>query len=798
MLLRDGRRAAGLTQQELAARAGVGVRTVRELERGRATRPQRSTVELLADALGLAGPARDRFIAASRGWTAAPAGAEDAPARTVALPPPIALVGRDDALREVAELLSVADVVTLVGLAGVGKTGLALSVAHRVAARFPGGVAGVAISDVSEEPDVLATVAAVFGVGRAADLPDRCAGRATLLLLDGADRSARAATAAAGWLRSRVPTLRVLVTSRHPIEVPGAVEYPVPPLEVPPPGTPGDLETVAAFPAAALFLERLRHVRRHQVDPSEAPVLADLVRRLGGLPLALELAAARGRVLELSEILDRYGNRVLDLGEVRPDGQAAGQTLRDAVAASYRLLDPAAQAALYRLSTFNARWSVELAEAVLSDEDIPRVDIEALLDRLVGLGLVSVRAGGPLRFRLLDVVHDFAVEQCAAAGQLGPARDRHAEVFADLAERAAQEMAGGGLPAAVSRLDHLASDLRAALEHAGVNRPHTALRLAAALPRWWRFRGRDREGRDQLRRLLDDPRTADADPAGRAAAQVGVAMLAAEHGDGAAELATAQAALDTYVRIGDVTGELAARSCLCVLWQAVGGYEESRRHGEAIRDLASRTGRVRELAIAENNLTWHDIRVGNLAAAAGRLSRAARLAIQAGDFRLQALMQANLAEVARLDGRFTVAVNTGRRALAQLADMGDPGHQVRVLGTIGKALAQAGRLPEADAVLAELPDAGGVGFGARALLGGYLALARHESDAAELFEAAAEALAGQHDVRDVVEALVGMVAATEDPGQREKVMAHLATLREAFALLPAEWALLAEAGVALD
>src|SRR5439155_6788085 len=150
-------------------------------------------------------------------------------------------------------------------------------------------------------------------------------------------------------------------------------------------------------------------------------------------------------------------------------------------------------------------------------------------------------------------------EQCAAAGELGPARDRHAEVFADLVGRAAQDMAGGGLPAAVSQLDHLASDLRAALEHATVNRPHTALRLAAALPRWWRFRGRDREGRDQLRRLLDDPRTADADPAVRAAAQVGVAMLAAEHGDGAAELGTAQAALETYERIGDVTGELAAR-----------------------------------------------------------------------------------------------------------------------------------------------------------------------------------------------------------------------------------------------
>src|SRR5262249_24256024 len=154
-VLRAHRRAAGLTQQELAARAGVGVRTVRELERGRATRPQRGTVELLADALGLTATARTRFMEAAGGPLLDAAADPTTPAianrtpRTIALPPPLPLVGRDDDLRDVCGLVASGDIVLLVGLGGVGKTCLALSVVHQVAGRFPGGVAGIFVSDVS-------------------------------------------------------------------------------------------------------------------------------------------------------------------------------------------------------------------------------------------------------------------------------------------------------------------------------------------------------------------------------------------------------------------------------------------------------------------------------------------------------------------------------------------------------------------------------------------------------------------------------------------------------------------------
>jgi predicted ATPase/transcriptional regulator with XRE-family HTH domain len=791
-VLRAHRRAAGLTQQELAGRAGVGVRTVRELERGRATRPQRGTVELLADALGLTGTGRTRFVEAARGRlldAAEPRAASRVPP-TIALPPPLPLVGRDDDLREVAGLVAACDVVLLVGLAGVGKTCLAIAVAHHVADRFPGGVAGIFVSDVSGPDDILASAASVFGVARAAHLTERCAGRPTLLLVDGVERAPEAAATALAWLRANAPGLRLVATSRHPVDLPGIVAWPVTPLDVPPrAGTSvpaPDLAMLSAYPAISLFLERLRQVRRHPVEPAELPVLGELVRRLGGLPLAIELAAARGRVLELHEILDRYGHRMLDLGEPRPDGQ----TLRGAVAASYRLLDSTEQSALERLAAFAGRWSVGLAEELLGGLV---GDVEAVLDRLVGLGLVSVRAAGPLRFRLLDVVRDFAIERCAEAGHLASVRTRHARVFADLAVRTAPDLAGPTMSTAVSLLDHLQSDLGGALQHAADAEPATALRLAGALTRWWRFRGRDREGRVWLRGLLADPRNAEADERARAWAELGAATLAIEHGEGVAELAAARLALGTFARLGDVSGELAAHSCLSMLWQAVGGIDDARRHGEALLALATRSGRAREIVVAHNNLTWHEIRVGELGAAARRLEAVVGLAAEVDDTRLTALALANLAEVARLDRRYAVAVGTARRAVALLADVGDPGHRVRVLGTVGLALAEAGELAEAEAIRAALAEAGQAADGYLALIGGYLARARGErAQAAKLFEAAAASLLGHHDSRDVLEALVGVAASTDDPAARGSVLAQVEELcrRGGLTLLPRDLAML--------
>jgi predicted ATPase/transcriptional regulator with XRE-family HTH domain len=832
-LLRRWRRAAGLTQADLAERAGVGVRTVRDLERGRSSRPQRTTVELLASALGLAGPERTDFTAAARGAsTVEPArlagGAATVGRRrpaSLGLPAPGELIGRDRDVAELADMLIGADghvpgVVSLVGLAGAGKSVLALAVAQRVAGEHAGGVAGIVVTDVSSASDVLSAVATVFGVGRAPDLARRLADAPALLLVDAVERSPGAVAEALHQLTVTAPTLRILATGRHPVGLPRERVWPVAPLELPPADAPVELSAVSRFPAVALFLARLRQVRREPPRPDEVGALVRLVRRLGGLPLAIELAAARGRILDLNEILDRYGDRLLDLAHPPATREAVAVTLRDAVAASYRLLEPDERAALRRLSAFRNRWSVELAEAILLDESgqSAGADPVQLLDRLLALGLLSSRGTGPSRFRLLDVVRDFAAERAAVNDELTAVRRRHAVIFARLAARTAPELVGPNLTAAVSRLDEVTNDLWAALAHAANDDPHTALSLAASLSRWWRFRGRDVAGRQWLRRLLDDPRTADADPLVRAWAQVGVAQLAAEHGDGSQELPAVQAALAEFQRSAEVGGELAARSVLYGLLIAVGRHDEARRHGEAALALAEQAGRVRDMAVAQNNLTWHEIRLGDVRAARRRLAAVDRLGAQCGEERLRALARANLAEVARLDGRYADAVDQGRRVISVLSDLGDPGHRRRVLGTVGLALAQDGRVDEAAAVLSELrtrsgdagtpepaspvagSEPGGREDGVCALIEATVALHRGDREhAAEWFAAAAQAYASGRDLRDVAEALVGLVASTDDPGSRAAARDRLDQVcREGeITLLPRERALIGSAGITL-
>jgi predicted ATPase len=611
-VLRRSRLRANLTQEELAVRAAVGVRTVRDLERGRASRPQRTTVELLAAALGLAAAEREAFLSAARGQ--AP---EEGlpPTAFLRLAPSVELVGRDEDLAELAASLEAADGprgVTLVGIAGVGKTSLGFAVAHRVAGSYPGGVAGIVITDGASVGEIFGSIAAGFAVGRPDDLPGRFAGRPALLFVDAVERAPEAAAEMLAQLLARIPALRFLATGRHPVGLPAERVWPLAPLQTPPAEAGTTLAEISAYPSVGLFLERLGRVRRTALEPDEIAPLATLVRRLGGLPLAIELAAARSRVLTVPEILDRYGDRVLDLSRPGAGGPEAVVSLRDAVAASYRLLNSGEQHALRRLSMFRYRWSLGLAEQMSEGTQTDGADVVHLLDRLLELGLLSVRGSRTFRFRLLDVVRDYGAERAAAEGELLDGRHRHAELFAQLAQQIAPDLVGTNLFESASRLDDVAGDLGGALAFAAREEPAVALRIAAALPRWWRFRGRDVSGRQWLRRLLDDPRTADADPATRAWAKVGLAQLALEHGAGAEEIESAEAAVAEFEHLGSAPGQSTAHNLLASLWMTTGGYDQARRHGEAALALAQRSGKIRDMAVAENNLTWHEIREGDL------------------------------------------------------------------------------------------------------------------------------------------------------------------------------------------
>jgi predicted ATPase/transcriptional regulator with XRE-family HTH domain len=757
-LLRARRRAIGLTQAELAERAGLGERTVRDLERGRSARPQRTTVELLAAALGLHEAEQTEFLLAARGARAQPSQARP-PTTVVTLPAPPELFGRDtDIAALAAHLTSQPGITTLVGLAGVGKTVLALNVVSRLKPAFPGGIAGISVAAQDTTADTLQAVCTVLGLERPGQLPARLADP-VLLLVDGADRAQEAVAPVIAELVAAAPKLRVLASARAPLGLAAETVWPVNPLAVPPADT-RTLEHVRAYPASALFLSRWAQVRGSPPHNVEISSLVSLVRRLGGLPLALELAAARGRVLDPPEMLVRYGHRLLELGD-----SDATTTLRDVVTASYRLLDPAHRWALRRLAGFGYRWSIELAEELLG----PECDVVPVLERLVELGLVQVRGTGAFRFFLLDVVKAYALEQAESAGEVAEIRGRHAVVFARFAARVAPDMVGARLLGAVSRLDDVASDIAIALSYSADHDPHTALCLASKLPRWWRFRGRDQQGRQWLQRLLADPATADADPVVRTWAQLGVAQLAAEHGCGAEELHRAELALEQFMRNGDVTGELAARSLLIVIHQSLSAYAAARHHGEQALALATKTGRVRDMAVAQNNLIWHDLRTADLLSAQKRLAAVDRLSVRCGEHQLRALARANLAEVMRLDGRFAESIRVGLQAAEMLAEVGHPGQRRRLLGVLGLAYALDERFEDAEKVLTDLrgqltdQETGTLlEDWDCAMIEATLARLRGQRLLAASWYAAAAA-EGTGDPRDLAEALVGLVATSDEP-----------------------------------
>jgi predicted ATPase/transcriptional regulator with XRE-family HTH domain len=755
-LLRARRRAAGLTQAELADRAGLGERTVRDLERGRSARPQRTTIELLAMALGLTAAEQTEFLLMARGTPGTPS--RSAPS-VVSLPQPPELLGRDSEITALcAHVTAQPGLTTLVGLAGVGKSALAHNVASRLRSAFSGGVAGISVAAADTPADTLQVVCTVLGIER----PGQLAARLTepvLLLVDGVDRADATVFAVFAELVASAPNLRVLASARAPLAVAGEVVWPVNPLALPPADA-RTLEQVQAYPASALFLSRWAQVRGSAPAEVEVSSLVSLVRRLGGIPLALELAAARGRVLDPPEMLVRYGHRLLELGD-----SDASTTLRDVVTASYRLLDPAHRWALRRLAGFGYRWSIELAEELLG----PECDVVPVLERLVELGLVQVRGAGAFRFFLLDVVKAYALEQAESADELTDIRGKHAVVFANFAARVAPELAGAKLIGAVSRLDDVASDLAIALAYAADHDPHTALCLASKLPRWWRFRGRDHQGRQWLQRLVDDPATADADPVVRTWAQLGVAQLAAEHGEGVQELHRAELALEQFMLGGDVTGELAVRSVLIVIHQSLGAYAAARFHGEQALALATKTGRVRDMAVAQNNLIWHDLRTADLVSAQKRLAAVDRLSVRCGEHQLRALARANLAEVLRLDGRFAESVRVGLQAAEMLAEVGHPGQRRRLLGVLGMAYASGGRVEEAEKVLSDLrgllaeEESGELTEDWDcAMIEATLAVQRGQRLLAASWYAAATAV-GTDDPRDLAEALVGLVATSDEP-----------------------------------
>jgi predicted ATPase len=437
-------------------------------------------------------------------------------------------LGRHREVAEVAALLAEHRLLTLTGPGGTGKTRLALQVAAEASDRYPNGVFFVALEPIARPELLLPTMAQAMGLmdpGAASvdRLAEHFGDRAFLLVLDNFEQ-VDAAAPLVGELLARAPRLSVLATSRSPLRVYGEREYPVPPLGLPDPRHLPDLQQFTQFESVALFIERAVAVRPDfRVNSANAPAVAEVCVRLDGLPLAIELAAARVRVLNPQAILDRLSDRLGLLSGGARDLPERQQTLRGAIAWSHDLLEDDDKRAFACISVFAGGANLEQIEDVCfetADRHLALDVVSSLVDK--SLLREESAPGGEPRFRMLETIRQFAAEHLAASGDAGTFRQRHAASVLAFVERGAGEVMGPDGGEWLDRYELERDNIRAAIAWAlESNATDTALRLLAACWRYWQMRGYLAEARghaDRIMALSDRRRHAEANEAALEAA----------------------------------------------------------------------------------------------------------------------------------------------------------------------------------------------------------------------------------------------------------------------------------------
>jgi predicted ATPase/class 3 adenylate cyclase len=596
-------------------------------------------------------------------------------------------VGRTEELARIRELLREgARLVTLLGPGGTGKTRLALQVAGDLVDRYRDGVTFVDLSALRDPSLVPAAIAEPLGIidapGRSIEdrIVDHLRDREALLVIDNFEQVIDAAPVVAGIVRG-APRVVVLVTSRAPLRLSGERELSVEPLPLPDPSAPPG--RLAANDAVALFVERAAAVRPgFALDAENAGSIARICERLDGMPLAIELAAARTRLLTPKAILTRL-DRVLEvLSAGARDLPERQRTLAATIAWSHDLLEPAARRVFARFSVFEGGASLEAAERVCGpDDELDRPVLDALSELVDQSLLRQVEAEAEPRLTMLGTIRAYAAEQLAPE-DAGPVADRHAQLFVELAETAAPELLGVERRTWLDRLTLEHDNLRAAFDrgiHMGATEP--TARLAAALWRFWQMRGHLVEGRDRLTEALELP------------------DLEA-HPDAHARLLTAMGGIDYW--LGDATGsgqayrrafelvdgttdpplrvEVLTNAAMTIDEEASMAFGtpahqklfgERRAMLDEALDLARRSGDQRGEATVLWSIGLMHEWTGDLAEARRSLADSAAVARRCGDHFHSSWAVSMLASVALAEGDLEAARDLAREGLREFALVGD-------------------------------------------------------------------------------------------------------------------------------
>ena len=586
-------------------------------------------------------------------------------------------VGRERELAEAKKLLATTRLATLLGAGGLGKTRLSLHVAVEVLDDYPDGVWFVELAPIADPRLLAQAVASVLGVKEEAGRPVQEAllkfvkDRQLLLVLDNCEHLLQGCAELAKQLLQAGAQVKLLATSREPLHVAGETTYPVPSLSVPEPRLRIAHTALTQYEAIRLFVDRAIQAQpAFALTAQNATQVADICRRLDGIPLALELAAVRVRALSVETIAARLSDRFRLLTGGYRTALPRQQTLRACIDWSYDLLTEPERALLRRLAVFAGGWTLEAAEAVGADRDVAANAVLDLLTQLVEKSLVAMEADGR-RYRQLETVRQYAQDRLHESGDGEAVRERHRDYFLALAEGAEPKLMGAEQAEWLQHLEEEHENLRSALKWSlGETGTADGLRLCGALQRFWYTRGHLAEGREWCARVLDksgaEERTRE-----RAKALNAAGSLAYLQSDYPAAKVWQEDSLTIQRHLGDRIGIAGSLNNLGNLAREQGDASGARAmYEEALalrREMRDRRGMFGSLA----NLAYVLHEQGDTASARVLFGESLAIARELGDRGGIALTLINLGDVAYEQGDHGAARGLSEEGLAIMRELGD-------------------------------------------------------------------------------------------------------------------------------
>jgi predicted ATPase/DNA-binding XRE family transcriptional regulator len=704
VLIRTRRLSVNLTQEELAERAGISVRTISDIERGLRRFVYRDTAERLAEALEVGGAEKEDFILIARGRVQGHESGVHTPARLSPewnrVPvPPTALIGRGPEMEMLLGAFREGSIrsITLTGPGGIGKTRLAMEAAAAARDIYRDGVFFVPLGACQSPARVVPLIAEVIGMVEpetrtVADLSRYLSAAEVLLVLDTLEHVLAAAASLADLL-SRCDQLTLLVTSREPLRIRGEHVVALPPLGLPEPSS-----NLSSSAAGRLLLERATAAKADLViDEQSSILLGEICRRLDGLPLAIELAASRVGHLPLVQLRDQLDARLAVLTRGAADLPRRQRTMRGAIGWSYDLLETTERSLFRSLSVFRGGWTLEAAQGVWANREGDVVEtLGALVDKSLVM-LIGAEGRGP-RYAMMDVIAEFAMEQRDRYGE-GPALLRsHASYFLSLAERAEEKFGTSAQEEAFEELLAESGNLRAALGWSLTDGdPGIGLRMGAAAWQFWRAAGYVSEGRTWLERAIRGTLGSPQDL--RAKALWGASWLAFEQDD----LRSARRYSEELLHVtGDDEASLMRRNALTVqamIHMAEGDVLAALAPLERSVEISDVLGVSWYAATSKLNLALGLLHLDRLDGASSLLDQALKLFVSVGDHRFAARAHTYQGHLELLRGDTERACDVFCRSIRRLDELGDQSGVAEALEGLAAVSAATGGMDQTALVL---------------------------------------------------------------------------------------------------